>query len=391
MRRLYPLLLPAVITAALGAAAVAQAEVEEPKDQNRTISGRVITNTGKPIAGAKVFIEVISSEKWQQIVLYTDKKGNFKKDLKFQSYRIGATADRYSYSDDSYAERNGDVTEFRLWPEYKVSGKVVDENGQPLEGVFVTPSYCQGSSYSSGTLVRGGFSIPARGMHVVTGKDGSFVIRHLPSPDAFESYSLLLGASKKGRAMIRLHCSQQSLSQASRIVMPLECVIEGKVKLPDASAEPTAALLLHENPSGADGQFFSIEADGSFRIGVLAPGKYSIQLYPRGLSANSKPPAWTLPVAEVELQPAEVKSIELNAVKGAVVRGVVTNASTGKPLLNSRLSVAHAGVKPPYGDGAVTPGDDGKFEVRWFPVRSRSACSAQTRDTMSRNQPRVLS
>jgi len=349
-----------------------------PPESIPTIKGIVVDKDGKAVSQAKVFV-LIHDQKTRKRTsepIAVAKNGTFAYTPKRPATEVycsfAASAPGYSYGNGYGQMGRGSDVRIVLYPEFKLKGRVVDEAGKPIGGVSLAVSNCYAYS-GSGSGLSSNFSSPDG--KPVSAKDGSFVIGRLPSPDAFSQYYLSISASKKGRATLRTDFQKDKVSGSVKITLPLECLLEGAVYLPGKSGPvPKGTHLMVRIPEkwGWDMREGTVDAAGKFRVAALPPGDARVLLAVQGLSwgPNGKPipnapEPYALPVISgVTLAPGMPRQLEVVLAAGAIVKGIVTDKSTGKPIANASLNVFHSGhPEDIYPENAAT-NDNGEFALR---------------------------
>lgn len=354
----------------------APSSVKQEAKPVSVVNGRVIDQNGKPVAKAKVLAltHKRSSSEPDTKTLYTDKNGDFvfnpSQDVTY--YSFAATAAGYS-SGSSYWNKNGNnKVEIKLWPGYKLKGKIVDENGKSLKGIKVAVSYCNGSTGNGSGYANlqnmGGM------LEATTGNDGAFTIQHLINPDDFQYYNMGLQISGEGRASFTTYIDKSKLSDIVSITDPPSCTVEGTLYLPDKSGtapEGTGVTVMLPQAYMGQTRGCCVDKNGKFKIDAIPPGKVTVVLtppyYTRGPKGEIIPPPlpqWAMPAVDVELTPDKPANLNLMFTKGAVVKGVVTNKKTGAPIPNAELMIEHPGSLPTYWANRCSTDDKGRFEAR---------------------------
>ena len=266
-------------------------------DQLVRILGRCIDDqTGAPLVHALVKVHFRASNDeamarypnpdWMHPDdLHTDASGAFM--LEFEEHKgmqlsisiepegyAPRTARWSSISDKLFAGTKTDLGEIRLTPGHVIQGRVVDEGGQPVEGLYLLASDLPLpiATDMAANDARGGES----------DSNGEFTFS-VPVPPG--TYPLRLSSRRKGYALrdpARFEVSEQGLPRPLEVVVYKVKEIRGKVV--DAAGEPIrGAYLIGEAAVSRSGRMMSswTREDGSFRIervGNAGP----IQLHTRG-------------------------------------------------------------------------------------------------------------
>lgn len=266
-------------------------------DQLVRILGRCVDDqTGAPLVNAlvKVHFRASNNAKMARYPnpdwvhpddLHTDTKGAFV--LEFEEHKgmqfsisiepegyAPRTARWSTISDKMFAGTETDLGEVRFTPGHIIQGRVVDEGGQPVEGLLV--------SVNKLPLPIPPTRAPNDSRSGVSDANGEFTIR---SPIPPGSYPLGLSSRRMGYALrdqARLEVPEQGLTRPLEVVVYKVKEIRGKVV--DAAGEPIrGAYLIGEPAVSREGRMMSswTREDGSFRIervGNAGP----IQLHTRG-------------------------------------------------------------------------------------------------------------
>jgi protocatechuate 3,4-dioxygenase beta subunit len=150
--------LATVIFSAIALTARAQPARENPPASAaplRSISGRVLADdTGAPLANARV---TLSPATPGAPVVLTDREGRFT--LKAASPRVTLTASKSSYSHQELAVTTAEIPlELRLLRAAAISGRVVDEFGDPIAGARVAVERATPQPGAQRTIVASGFT-----------------------------------------------------------------------------------------------------------------------------------------------------------------------------------------------------------------------------------------
>jgi len=222
-----------------------------------------------------------------------------------------------------------------------ITGRVVDEQGQPLADVLVSadPDDLRGGSTRVGSTM-------------MTGSDGTFKLEHLDR----ESY--VVGGEADGFASTIVHA--HGGARDVELVMTRGQVIAGSVVTAAGDPVPAFTLLAFRRDGvlRIETATRSIaDASGHFELRVQ-PGKYDL-----AASANGWAPS---PTVTAEAGATDVKLV---VSAGAVVRGSVRSAGDGSPIPYARVmneAVGGGASAEPANVGTVTH-RDGTFELTGVP------------------------
>jgi hypothetical protein len=145
---------------------------QAPADENPATIDGTVTNalTGEPLLRAHVTLRGMAAASRRNIAALTDAEGKFSATVPAGSYTVTAdrvgfthTADRLGRLGISAMVRAGDRTEVKLKlnPNGAITGRVVDENGEPVEGVnvFVEGGTTRGIPLTASTDEKGQFRL----------------------------------------------------------------------------------------------------------------------------------------------------------------------------------------------------------------------------------------
>ncbi len=198
----------------------ASAQEELP---TRIIEGRVTNSDGEPIKGAAVEWGHFLAEKEGREVFRTNADGKYRVETTKvgPDFRLGVSAIGFApaWRDDLIPPRIGSTTpltmDFKLTAPISLRGKVVDEEGKPIEGARVVAQSPVSGFYSSFSMPTPSFPFPGPSREAVTNADGEFLIRYLPATamladDADKGHSFEVsiktgtGTTPRGKAYAKL-------------------------------------------------------------------------------------------------------------------------------------------------------------------------------------------
>ena len=247
-----------------------------------------------------------------------------------------------------------------------ISGRVVDERGQPVAGAV--------GRLSSGA--QGGFGPRFRGrgnpgdVSFRTGGDGTFRAARLPpgtnerltvshpqfEPEVVAGLSLPPGGARAGLSVVL----KRGLEIAGTVRDGDAHVVEGaEIELRPSASERRSGGRFGFDPAAFDRDRMRVTSDasGAFRIAGLEPGAYSVQARRDGFAEATIDPvrleagAATTPV-DVWLLPGATISGFVRRPDGSGAKGFVVR------------SRADGGDARPFGGGPADPtGDDGAFTI----------------------------
>lgn len=202
-----------------------------------------------------------------------------------------------------------DLGELRLTPGRRVSGQVFDERGAALAGALVAPAV-------------GLYSTAARRKGTITGTDGCFELRGLPTRPEIrvELHGFVPHTEPVAEGAPPLVIElQRALTLVGRVSghdgRPTTVELEGNVRGRGSLPPRFAYAQLHKD--------HEVALDGSFRIDGLGPGKYLARAATTGVG-HSVPVAFTLPRDEplsIEIVPDVTVEVQVVDDLGAPIAG----------------------------------------------------------------------
>lgn len=328
------------------------------------VKGRVVDQSKQPVASARVRIGVAGRNMMIADAprqAFSDSKGEFEiRGLPRRELAAVAIAETGASPNAKIDTTSGDVKELTLVLDLNgtIAGVVVDDKGEPLEGVQVSagPNFRGGGNRGDMANWRlRGFPeelTDSAGRFTLTGlAPGSYVVR------ATRSRS---GGGMRGRGMadgVEAETGNQNL----RVVLPAEASIKGKIAFADGRFPKTFTAGV-----GMGGQTF-ISGDGTFLLENVAPQKYTLSI--RG-------PEFETRIVDVEPQAGQTLDVGAITVEaGRRVAGVVliddkpaagVTVYAGRQIFgsgsssNAQFGPMNRGVKQ------ATTGDDGTFALSGF-------------------------
>ncbi|MBI2919559.1 MAG: sigma-70 family RNA polymerase sigma factor [Planctomycetes bacterium] len=302
------------------------------------IAGRVLDTTGSPVPGATVVCRRMDGDEIGMVLGDSVRSGE---DGSFH-FRNAPEGRRYFWCRaPGFAPFRGvsnhSPVEIRLERGVSVSGRVVDDCGEPVPGALVGAAALTAQSVQ-------GFS------PVQAGADGRFTIPDLP-----RGLPLRLEATAPGAARVLREFPAQDgeALDAGDIALGTGAILSGRVSFEDGSPAARLELLLTGHADEIwglpmDGRPWVhrdvaeeavCDADGRYRFADLAPGPYVLSFRPEGWPNGERPVriapgaaresleivldgGWPLNVEAVDDTGAAVAGLELVAsCEGGVLRG----------------------------------------------------------------------
>ncbi|HWM89566.1 MAG TPA: carboxypeptidase regulatory-like domain-containing protein [Thermoanaerobaculia bacterium] len=328
-----------------------------------TVTGRVLDAARRdPVPGALVWN---GGTAWAR----TDASGSF--ELRAPSGDRGtveaSTAGSLRHVHRWKRDENVPIT-FLLGPGAAITGQVVDEAGNPIEGAKV----------ATNTNPLDPRSIRMEERKAWTGPDGRFVLRQLPAGRLHN-----VAAVREGFA------PAQQLADSTapiRLVLRRGTAATGRVVtgegLPVAGAELTLMPAESEPVPGPWVSFQAVsDAGGRFRLQNLKAGRFSL----RAVRAGFAPAVVQgIEIPETPETPETAPQLDLGDVTlqpGAAIEGIVTD-TRGRPVEKASVSLGHdpsGFLTPELSSMSMEPvetGPDGRFRFADLPRGSRFEVNA---------------
>jgi len=326
------------------------------------ITGTVVDRKGKPVPNAQVELCRLNGK---VEAVTTDAKGSFSysppngKDAKFSSIVVTAPGYAYFSSIGAYRLLQTELVNLVLWPEKKLRGKVLDENGKPVAGAKVALERINASS-------RNGYQLYLNGrqwkkgqdwsegvvQEVTTGPDGTFTLDGAPDPSGLDFLNGVLEVTADGRALITQNLDEDLVRGTLVITDPLECKLQGTVYGPDKSGPVTGGVRLSIPGSGGrsmDGRSVEVGKDGRYSFSKLPAGSFKLilsdvfeQEYDTKKPTGAKK-SWVLSAVPLDLVAGKTQTLDVNLAEGVLIKGKVVDSATGKDIKQAELCVYHAG------------------------------------------------
>lgn len=333
-----------------------------------TLTGRIVDETGEPVAGAKVWLYrfVWEPEVGFQVIATATSAEDGSFSLDDPDVEVGTERDKwyvYAYQpglalDSVETTDASQALELRLTQPRVISGRLLGEGGKPLVGATVRISDCTIGQHGAVDYRRFFLSKElAEQLAARTDETGHFELRATPKGSRSDLSIIAEGYGS-------LHVS----STVDLSVLRLEPAgsISGRVVgADDPAAAAGTELRLHGEIDAHRVSAFAratTDAEGRFSAPELVPGIYR-------LSARGAPEAlYHVRGKEgVEVKSREETVIELTAERTALVTGRVVADDTGEGLPGAALSLNQS--EPQYYTSGKTD-EEGRFEIRCLPGKT---------------------
>jgi hypothetical protein len=342
------------------------------------VKGTVVDRMGRPIPKAKVAVLRWDGNAHKTVadVVFCDEKGHFSCS---SGGNVQITADGYSVW-GGYRNSDSEMT-ITLFPELRQKGKVVDENGKPIAGakVGIQSYYVMGNDPKSASNYqneRGLGIIP----DVLTGRDGSFVLHHIPDISGASQVQVCLHVVKEGRARVLRWLRGGDLGSDLEIVEPRECILQGRVLRSDGSPVPpgTDLMVMLTTFGNMDTRSAVTTGNGSYKFTELPPA--DVKMARVGSLDTKETSDWVLPITSgVHLVAGKTVTLNPVEVKAAKISGTVVGKD-GKPIPRASLLVTDGSRARFFGNGDQCDAD-GKFQVSVAPgTVGLSVCGYSTQN-----------
>lgn len=294
-----------------------------------SLSGTVVDPTGRPIAGARVFVEAGLAAPLQETAAGPD--GTFRfDDLGTGDTGVFAFAEGYAFGGQHLniaVEDTPPPLTIRLGELGTIAGKVIGGKDTPVSGALVTRVALLGTEKVGiplSKLKEFGLDMPA------SGSDGRFLIPNLP---------------KGGTVALKFTHPQFAVEGLSdvpvgednlKVQLYLGILVEGDVVTRgDGQAIANAPLLIRNAQPPHDTTLANSDSRGKFSV-RLKPGVYLYQA--AGTTLQSA--GWTKLVLQGDEPTARVRVVVAGT---GTIRGEVRDARTERPIAGARVSLTTNG------------------------------------------------
>jgi len=305
----------------------ANTKIEIPVRKGVKVEGSVLEHGGKPAAGVKVSLYVLSSYQRNEDVV-TDAEGRFSRYFLPCKLRISMTwfelPDRYFHAPDAHwadydltaNEKVKSLAPLEVWPAVSIKGTVVDESGNPAEGVQVVGS-CIAREF-------GDQPIPGS---TQTDEHGAFVLGRMAPNSTVQVRGLITSRAETAPVTVRLdgkgiQDGPVVLKLVKRPTVALRGRVLGPGGRPMAGAQVTISFRTGNEQNGyghGEGEEIRTGSDGTFQTPDAVPlsDQYRVHVTAPGMdpgeSGWAKAPDAVLP--DLILR----RTVRLRSVAGRVV------------------------------------------------------------------------
>ena len=307
------------------------AAAAEDEDEKLIFSGRVINKDGAPVADAAILYTVKSNP--PESVTRTAVDGTFRFEFprpeleKWERVSIVATHSDYAFGWQTFSIENMTDVEIQLTSPGAISGKIMNEAGEPIQNAEVWVPYIfrrpPTSGISEGDLGMDAIPIaPAK-----TNANGAFILHRLP--EGAKVNLAIQGPGYAKQTRFRVPVGTDGLE----FRLKREGRIEGNLSYAETGVLVANAMVAIQGIGSTHGWGrANTDANGNYLLKNLAPGTYNLYLY-------EGPEGWTAVAKElIEIVEGQtVSKINLTLVRGGFITGRVTDKETGEPIANHHI------------------------------------------------------
>ena len=334
-------------------------------------SGRIIDNNGVPVADAKVLYSVKFDQ--SESVTRTGVDGTFRFEFprpelkKWDRVSIVATHPDHAIGWQNLPPQNATDVEIQLAMPGIISGKIMNETGDPIQNAEARLQYLVSSNPTLGerNVGLGWDDMPIS--PAKTDANGEFVLRGLPQGTTTNLVTQGPGYAKE------VHFKVPVGAEGLEFRLKREGKIEGHLSYAgtDAPVKDATVALQGIHPTTGWGQA-SVDANGNYLLENLAVGMYNLYL-------DEGPEGWTAVAKELikVVEGQTVSKVDLTLVRGGFITGRVTDQDTNEPIANHYISFQDAARPESQAAGHSTETDEnGVYRFRAAPGRARVSTSA---------------
>ncbi len=297
-----------------------------------SLSGQVFDNAGEPLARARVFVEQGLAGSIRES--RTDNEGRYRFD-NVASGTIGvfAIADGHGFGGLSITvPSDEDVRELtiRLRPPVTLSGRIVNEAGEPVSGARVMRIGLMNEPQSNNPHATTKLGIPYAKLEpmgfppITTDDRGRFTVSALPRDGSIALKAACHGYAQQGVADLRAGDSNVE------IVLTRGVLVRGRVVTRATRVPLSGAVVVLRNAQPPhDTALTRTDGSGDFAI-RLQPGVY---LY-RASGGGFQGVGWEELLVTGQ---QSAQSVTIYAAASCDIRGKVANAMTGEPVGGARV------------------------------------------------------
>jgi uncharacterized GH25 family protein len=301
----------------------------------------VVGPDGKPVAGAAVFLMKAYDADTTAVETKTDAQGR----VSFAAPRavFVAPGAPLGVGGGVFDGKKATAATVRLARAGSVAGRVVDAGGKPLAGAKVGPEYLTFGDAGADEGVVAFMPLPesvAERLRVMTGADGAFQIKEMPSRAG--SVMVRLRDERFIAARMGLPLPEAERKATEALVAKPGAVLKGQV-VDAATGKPAPGVLVHAQGVGIQdgGGNARSGADGTFALIGLPEGRFNVSVTdPRGAAVAKS-------LEGVKATPGRTTTLaDLNMTPGGFVIGRLIDADTKQPIAVEAAVGVHGPHRP---------------------------------------------
>ena len=345
------------------------AAAAEDEDEKLIFSGRVVNKDGAPVADAAILYTVKSNP--PESVTRTVADGTFRFEFprpeleKWERVSIVATHSDYAFGWQTFSIENMTDVEIQLTSPGAISGKIMNEAGEPIQNAEARVQYLF-SGYPTSGIRDGDLGLvpiaPAK-----TNANGEFVLHRLPEGAKANLAIQGPGYAKQTRFTVPVG------TDGLEFRLKREGRVEGNLSYADTGAPVANAMVALQGIDSTGGWgTASVDANGNYLLKNIAPGMYNVFLY-------EGPEGWTA-IARESIKVVEgqtLSDIDITLVRGGFIIGRVTDQDTNEPIANHHIGFYDASRPGSQAAGhAIKTDKNGAYRFYAAPGQAGVATSA---------------
>lgn len=295
-------------------------------DFDRKVKIFVTDQSRTPLEGAKVlsFAEEVQTDAAGKATM------KFSNDM--SSFQGFARADGYAQQEKfaDLSEHLDPQLSFKLHPEMRVSGRVINASYEPIEGAEIHVFGVQKNT-------------------VYSAADGSFNLHHL---DAQKQYSILF-AKKDGYVEGRVDLTKgENVIEGVEVILNTGCRVEGTLSSVSGKPIEAATLFIGRNQSSYNRIDSRSNDKGQFVFPVVAPGQQKLHIAAEGFSSK---------IIDIEI-PSDAEALDPLQIQlddGVHLGGRIEDPD-GKGVPDAHLSMR---IGQSYSGGRSKTDSEGNFRI----------------------------
>ncbi|WP_073390375.1 carboxypeptidase regulatory-like domain-containing protein [Jatrophihabitans endophyticus] len=361
-----------------------------------TYAGRVVDTAGSPLVRADVTAYRWSGDDLEAVSTLTDAAGRYTLTLPAGGWSVlvwggdaaGGNSDRTGYQPEYATVAIGSgatvsAATVVLEPGAVVTGTVVDTAGHPIAGA--TPFFMPVTPYVQAATSAYSSFLELSGDYFETGTDGTFTARGVGPGWAFTVCAYGDDASVSGATTGSNYvtsCAKRATTVAAGAVTTLPTLrltrADGGTvtgRLTSATGRPLAGDVELDPVDDVEslwGGFASAGADGRYRIGAVAAGRYRVCASTSSTAGSRSGWAPRCTARPVTVTTGKTTSTRLALPRGAAVSGTLTGPH-GRPVAHAGVDIESTAKDAEWGGGATTDAH-GRWTATGLPAGRYGAC-----------------